>query len=328
MENVLVTGGSGSFGHGFAKYAKELSPKIKKIVVFSRDEMKHLAMASMPETKDLVQFVIGDVRDRPRIDEILKLHRIDTVIHAAALKIVPSAELHPNEYIKTNVTGSQNVLEACLYSDFVEAAIAVSTDKAVCPINLYGATKLIMEKEFVARSITPNKRIGVVRYGNVIGSNASVVPFFRKLIESGATSLPITDSRMTRFWISLRSAVELVVKSIERMQGGEIFVPLLPSMKVSDIALALAPDLPHHIVGIRAGEKLHECMVPAEVGSHLIEFQDHMTICPMFAEPLDYLTNRIGDVGRFASSDFDGYSSDRNSLWIRLDEFHNFISGY
>ncbi|WP_275574988.1 UDP-N-acetylglucosamine 4,6-dehydratase (inverting) [Neosynechococcus sphagnicola] len=261
------------------------------------------------------------MRDLDRLK--LAMRGVDYVIHAAALKQVPAAEYNPMECIKTNINGASNVIDAALEAE-IKRVIALSTDKAACPINLYGATKLVSDKLFVsANNIVGDRptRFSVVRYGNVVGSRGSVVPFFQKLIREGATDLPITDHRMTRFWITLQQGVDLVFKSFERMYGGEIFVPKIPSMKVTDLAEAIAPGIPTKTVGIRPGEKLHEVMCPAEDAHLTLEFSDHYVIRPSitFTSPVDFACNQLSEEGVPVAEGFQ-YSSDRNSLWLTASQ--------
>jgi UDP-N-acetylglucosamine 4,6-dehydratase len=261
-KSILITGGTGSFGRQYVKTILErYNPK--RLVIYSRDELKQFEM-EQEFHQDCMRYFIGDVRDRDRL--IQAVSGVDIVIHAAALKQVPAAEYNPMECIKTNIHGAENVIQAA-FANNVEKVIALSTDKAANPINLYGATKLVSDKLFVAANNFAGEhrtRFAAVRYGNVIGSRGSVVPFFRKQIEKGADYLPITDIAMTRFWITLQQGVDFVLKNLERMHGGEIFVPKIPSVKVVDLAAAMAPELPHKIIGIRPGEKLHEVMCPAD----------------------------------------------------------------
>ncbi len=265
-KSILITGGTGSFGKRYVKTILERY-KPRKLIIFSRDELKQFEM-QQEFNQPCMRYFIGDVRDRDRL--LQAMSGVDFVIHAAALKQVPAAEYNPMECIKTNVHGAENVIEAALANN-VEKVIALSTDKAANPINLYGATKLASDKLFVAANNMAGGRrtvFGVVRYGNVVGSRGSVVPFFEKLVAQGAKNLPITHADMTRFWISLQQGVDFVLKNFERMHGGEIFVPKIPSVRVVDLASAIAPGLGHEIVGIRPGEKLHEIMCPAD-DSHL-----------------------------------------------------------
>ncbi|MGD9970903.1 MAG: UDP-N-acetylglucosamine 4,6-dehydratase (inverting) [Sulfuricurvum sp.] len=314
-KNILITGGTGSFGKQFVKtILSRYSPN--KIIIYSRDELKQYEM-SQRFNHPCMRYFIGDVRDLPRLEKAM--NGVDYVVHAAALKHVPIAEYNPMEAIKTNINGAQNVIDASLRSG-VSKVIALSTDKAASPINLYGATKLASDKLFVAaNNITGGKNIAfsVVRYGNVMGSRGSVIPFFQKLLREGAKELPITDDRMTRFWITLQEGVDFVLKNFERMHGGEIFIPKIPSMKVVDVAKAMAPDIPHKIVGIRPGEKMHEVMCPRDDSHLTLEFDDHYVIKPsiQFTEAADYSRNRCGEVGKSVEYGFK-YSSETNSEWI------------
>ena len=317
--SVLITGGTGSFGVKFiADLLKNHNPS--RVVVFSRDELKQSEMMARAPFKDnrKLRFFIGDVRDRERLIEAMR--DIDIVIHAAALKQVPAAEYNPSETIKTNVYGAENVVAAAL-ANGVSRVIALSTDKAANPINLYGATKLASDKLFVAANNTAGSRItrfSVVRYGNVVGSRGSVVPFFEKLIAEGATSLPVTHENMTRFWISLQSGVDFVVSSLNRMQGGEIFVPKIPSVRIADLARVMAPELPHEIIGLRQGEKLHEIMCPRDDSHLTIEFDDHFVICPTINfndADCEYAINLIGETGTAVTQGFE-YNSLNNNIFL------------
>lgn len=268
-------------------------------------------------TSDVMRFFIGDVRDRDRL--MLAMRNVDYVVHAAALKHVPIAEYNPMECIKTNIHGASNVIDAAMACN-VEDVVALSTDKAANPINLYGATKLASDKLFVAANNVTGAlktRFAVVRYGNVVGSRGSVVPFFQKLVQDGVTEIPITDPRMTRFWITLQQGVNFVLKSFERMKGGEIFVPKIPSMKITDLAEAIAPNLPHQVVGIRPGEKLHEVMCPLDDYHLTIEFPDHYVIRPTIELPqlIDWTNNALSEQGQPVPEGFQ-YSSDRNERWL------------
>ena len=272
-KTILITGGTGSFGK---KYVETLLHRYnpKKIIIFSRDELKQFDMAQS-YNDPCMRYMIGDVRDKERMVQVCD--GVDYIIHAAALKQVPAAEYNPLECINTNIRGAENVIYAAMQCG-VEKIIALSTDKAANPINLYGATKLASDKLFVAANNmvgSRDTRFSVVRYGNVVGSRGSVVPFFEKLLAENAAFLPITDPEMTRFWISLQDGVDFVLKNFERMHGGEIFVPKIPSVKITDLASSIAPDLPHKIIGIRPGEKLHEIMCPADDSHLTIEFGDH-----------------------------------------------------
>ncbi len=326
-KTVLITGGTGSFGKKFIKTLFErYTPK--RVIVYSRDELKQYEMAD-EFNASAMRYFIGDVRDADRLNKAMD--GVDFVVHAAALKHVPIAEYNPMECIKTNINGAQNVIDSAL-ANGIDKVIALSTDKAANPINLYGATKLASDKLFVAaNNIKGSKKtsFSVVRYGNVVGSRGSVVPFFKKLIREGAGELPITDVRMTRFWITLEDGVEFVLKSFARMQGGEIFVPKIPSMKMTDLALALAPQLPMKIVGIRPGEKLHEMMCPADDSHRTIEFENHFVIEPTIKftdSDTNYLKNPLGEEGKKVEEGFE-YSSDKNDWWLGRDEMLKLIEG-
>jgi UDP-N-acetylglucosamine 4,6-dehydratase (inverting) len=316
---ILITGGTGSFGNTFvpmtlAKY----NPK--KLIIYSRDEMKQWDMAKKYGNDDRVRFFIGDVRDRERLYRALD--GVDYVVHAAATKIVPTAEYNPFECVKTNINGAMNLIDACIDKG-VKRVVALSTDKASSPVNLYGATKLASDKLFVAGNSYAgghDTRFGVVRYGNVMGSRGSVIPFFMSIADKGA--LPITDERMTRFMISLEQGVELVWHAFEDMQGGEIYVKKIPSMRVTDVAAAVAPDAQHEIIGIRPGEKLHEQMISAEDSYYTYEYPEHFKILPV-------INNWSSDAARIK----DGkkvpegfvYSSDNNTEWMGIDELRAWI---
>ena len=320
---ILITGGTGSFGHAAVDaLLRDHSPA--RLVIYSRDELKQFEMAQrFPEADyPCMRYFLGDVRDRDRLGQAMA--GIDMVIHAAALKQVPAAEYNPMECIKTNVHGAENVIHAALANN-VAQVIALSTDKAASPINLYGASKLVSDKLFVAGNniAGSNETIfSVVRYGNVVGSRGSVVPFFRNLIEGGASSLPITDERMTRFWIRLEDGLRFVFDSFDRMHGGEIFVPKIPSVRISDVARAMAPELPHDIVGIRPGEKIHEVMCPIDDSHLTIEFEDHFVIRPTItftSRGNQYVTNALGISGEHAQQGFE-YNSGTNPSFLTVDE--------
>lgn len=314
-KSILITGGTGSFGKQCVEtLLKHHQPK--KIIVYSRDELKQYEMAQKFDSP-IMRYFIGDVRDEQRLG--MAMREVDLVIHAAALKHIPVAEYNPMECIKTNINGADNVINVALEKG-VDKVIALSTDKAVNPINLYGATKLAADKLFVAANNLAGDRktrFSVVRYGNVLGSRGSVVPFFQKLIQEGATEIPITDPRMTRFWITLNQGIDFVLKNFTRMQGGEIFVPKIPSMKMTDMAEALAPGVPHKTVGIRPGEKLHEVMCPVESSHLTLEFDDHYVITPTieYSYSVDYSSNALGEQGIPVAEDF-VYSSDVNQEWL------------
>lgn len=313
--SILVTGGTGSFGRRFVrKLLEEHGPR--RLVVFSRDELKQYEMAQeFPESEHpALRYFIGDVRDEQRLE--MAMHDVDIVVHAAALKHVPTAEFNPFECIQTNVHGAQNVVQAALKRG-VGRVIALSTDKAANPINLYGASKLASDKIFVAAnnlSGSIGTRFSVVRYGNVLGSRGSVVPFYQSLIRSGATVLPVTDPEMTRFWITLDQGVDFVRACLDRMIGGEVFVPKIPSMRILDLAEALLPGCETEIIGIRPGEKLHEVMVPGGEGRLTLELDDYYVIEPAFQFwDREAFQERHG--GEEVASDFQ-YSSNENTDWL------------
>lgn len=329
-KSILITGATGSFGR---KAVEVLLTRYKprRLIIFSRDELKQFDMQQeFPESKfPAVRYFLGDVRDSERLMDAF--NGVDIVIHAAAIKQVPAAEYNPIECIKTNIHGAENVIRAAIKCG-VEKVVALSTDKAANPINLYGATKLASDKLFVAANNIAGgqkTRFAVVRYGNVIGSRGSVVPFFKRLLTEGATSLPITDERMTRFWITLEQGVEFVIKSFQRMHGGEIFVPKIPSTKIVDLAEVMAPGKPRKIIGIRPGEKLHETMCPADDSHLTLEFGDHFVIKPTinFTDPRDYLVNALGEKGTSVPLGFD-YSSNNNPVHLSGDKLKALIAAY
>jgi UDP-N-acetylglucosamine 4,6-dehydratase len=318
-KSILITGGTGSFGKEFIKTVLDrYNPR--RVIVFSRDELKQF---EMQQTFDdpAMRYFLGDVRDGPRL--IQAMRGVDYVVHAAALKQVPAAEYNPMECIKTNIHGAENVINAALENN-IKQVIALSTDKAANPINLYGATKLVSDKLFVAANNIAGghqTRFSVVRYGNVVGSRGSVIPFFKKMIEDGAKELPITDTRMTRFWITLPEGVDMVLKSFKRMHGGEIFVPKIPSAYITDLAKAMAPELPIKVIGIRPGEKLHEIMCPVDNAHQTIEFSDHYVICPAitFISESNYKINANGESAQSVKLDFE-YSSGTNPHFLSLPQ--------
>ena len=321
-KNILITGGTGSFGK---KYTEIILSKYKpnKIIIFSRDELKQYEMAQT-FNDPCMRYFIGDVRNESRLIEAM--NDVDIVIHAAALKHVPIAEYNPIECVKTNIDGAENVISAAIKNN-VEKVIALSTDKASGPINLYGATKLVSDKLFVAANNVVGSRktrFAVVRYGNVVGSRGSVVPFFKKLIDDGATELPITDVEMTRFLITLEDGVKFVLDNFERMHGGEIFIPKIPSLKMVDLATALAPSLPHKIIGIRPGEKLHEVMITAD--DSVVEYDTYYVIKPtiQFNHLVDYTANALGQKGKDIGIGFE-YNSLNNKEWFTKDEFLDMV---
>ena len=312
---ILVTGGTGSFGRRFIETVlRQCAPR--KLIVYSRDELKQsemqidLADRFPAEKLACMRFFLGDVRDRERL--ILAFRGVDVVIHAAALKQVPAAEYNPSECIHTNIMGAENVVWACL-TNRVKQVVALSTDKACNPINLYGATKLASDKTFVAANNLSGDigtRFSVVRYGNVVGSRGSVGPLFQRLLDKGARELPITDPRMTRFWITLNQGVDFVLSSLALMRGGEIFVPKIPSMRMTDLAAAMAPEAAIKVVGIRPGEKLHEMMISADDARNTVDLGDRYAIEPAFVE----YTREPLEGGRLA--DEFSYASDTNADWL------------
>ncbi len=314
-KTILVTGGTGSFGHHFADYAlRHYVPK--KIIIYSRDEYKQFVMNDQyKEYDDVLRFFIGDVRDEARLR--LAMKDVDYVIHAAALKQVPACEYNPNEAIKTNITGAMNVINASLAAG-VKKVIALSTDKAVNPINLYGGTKLVSDKLFCAANAYGGEtgtRFAVVRYGNVAGSRGSVIPFFQNIINRGETSLPITDYRMTRFWISLEQGVELVIKALAEARGGETFISKIPSFKITDLAEAMLPGCEKPEIGIREGEKLHEIMVTREDSLHTYEYENHFIVYPHYSWWKD---RDLIPGGKLVKPEFE-YSSGTNTEWLSVE---------
>lgn len=323
-KSILITGGTGSFGK---KYVKTLLSRYKprRIIVFSRDELKQYEMQQV-FNDPAMRYFIGDVRDSTRLTQAMR--DVDFVIHAAALKQVPAAEYNPMECIKTNIHGAENVISAAIEAG-VRKVMALSTDKAANPINLYGATKLASDKLFVAANNTVGRdgpSFSVVRYGNVVGSRGSVVPFFEKLLAEGARELPITHEQMTRFWISLQEGVDFVLRNFDRMFGGEIFVPKIPSIRITDLAQAIAPDLPLRMVGIRPGEKLHEIMCPADDSHLTLEFDDHYVLRPTIKfhhSDVNYEVNAAQERGRPVNLGFE-YNSGSNPHFLSVDEIRSF----
>lgn len=319
-KTVLITGGTGSFGK---KYTETILARYnpKKVIIYSRDELKQFDMQQMFDRAEM-RYFIGDVRDRERLVQAMR--GVDYVIHAAALKQVPAAEYNPMECIKTNIHGAENVIAAALECE-VEKVMALSTDKAANPINLYGATKLASDKLFVAANNIAGghrTRFSVVRYGNVVGSRGSVVPFFKRLLAEGAKELPVTDPRMTRFWITLQQGVDFVLTNFERMQGGEIFIPKIPSMRITDLAESLAPGMPTRVIGIRPGEKLHEIMCPSDDSHLTLEFEDHYVITPSIrfhGKEHDFRVNGLGERGAPVEQGFE-YNSGTNQHFLSVEE--------
>jgi UDP-N-acetylglucosamine 4,6-dehydratase len=326
-KSILITGGTGSFGHQCVQVILDRYQP-KKLIIDSRDELKQFEMAQKfpPSRYACMRYFIGDVRDQQRL--VQAMQGVDFVIHAAALKQVPAAEYNPMECIKTNIHGAENVVRAALANE-VEKVIALSTDKAANPINLYGATKLASDKLFIAANNIAGghrTRFGVVRYGNVVGSRGSVVPFFQKLIREGAGELPITDERMTRFWISLQQGVDFVIESFQRMRGGELFVPKIPSVRIVELATAMAPNIPQRFIGIRPGEKIHEVMCPADDSHLTLEFRDHFMIRPTitFTEHGNsFSPDELGEEGVPVGQSFE-YNSGDNGHFLSVPEIAEF----
>lgn len=321
---ILVTGGTGSFGKQFVRTLLARYRPLK-VVVYSRDELKQYEMAQ-EFTDPIMRFFIGDVRDRPRL--VQAFDGIDYVVHAAALKHVPAAEYNPMECIKTNVYGAENVIHAALETG-VERVISLSTDKAANPVNLYGATKLASDKLFVAANNIVGKRktrFAVVRYGNVVGSRGSVVPLFRRLVAEGAKHLPITDPQMTRFWITLQEGVDFVLMSFQRMFGGELYVPKIPSSRIVDLATAIAPQLKHTVIGIRPGEKLHETMCPQDDCHLTLQFDNHFVIMPsiIFIQHPDYKVNRLSERGVPVAQGFQ-FDSGTNPHFLDVEQLRELL---
>lgn len=326
--SILITGGSGSFGHQYVQTILERY-KPSRLIIYSRDELKQSEMQRLYNA-DCLRFFIGDVRDGARLK--LAMRDVDYVIHAAALKQVPAAEYNPLECIKTNIHGAENLITAAIELG-VRKVIALSTDKAANPINLYGATKLASDKLFVAANNMAGRGgpiFSVVRYGNVVGSRGSVVPFFKERLDSGATCLPVTHREMTRFWISLQEGVDFVLKNFQRMQGGEIFVPKIPSIRILDLVQAMLPSGGHEIVGIRPGEKLHEIMCPSDDSHLTLEFADHFVIKPTIqfhGFNHKFEENSLGEIGRAVAAGFE-YNSGTNSHFLSPEEIRATITGY
>lgn len=323
-KSILVTGGTGSFGKSFvASIVKQFTPR--RLVIFSRDELKQHEMAQNFPTNDypFIRFFIGDVRDRDRLT--MAMRGVDLVVHAAALKHVTIAEYNPMECINTNVIGAENVVKAAIQAN-VKRVIALSTDKAANPINLYGASKLAADKVFVAANNLAGEggcRFSVVRYGNVVGSRGGVLDLYQRLIREGAPALPITDERMTRFWITLDQAVGFVLSCFWMMEGGEIFVPKIPSMGMVDFARAIAPDKDIEIIGIRPGEKLHEAMIPADDARNTIEYDDRYVILPSFPQ---WGRVEVRPKGSKPVADDFSYTSDRNTEWLTDKDIADFVN--
>ena len=325
-KSILITGGTGSFGKKFVETILEKYPKVKRLVIYSRDELKQYEMAQTfsPKEHKAVRYFIGDIRDAARLSRACE--NVDIIVHAAALKQVPAAEYNPMECIKTNILGAQNIIEAALNNN-IESVVALSTDKAAAPINLYGATKLCSDKLFVAANNMKGSRdlkLSVVRYGNVMGSRGSVIPFFLKKRTEGI--LPITHDGMTRFNITLKGAVDLVLFALENALGGEIFIPKIPSYKITDIAEAIGPDCEHPVIGIRPGEKLHEEMITPADSYNTIELEKHFVICPT---NLTYLDKTKEDYllhyGAKPVTEGFSYDSGTNTEWLTAEELRGLI---
>lgn len=320
-KTILITGGTGSFGKKFSKIVLKKYPNIEKIIIYSRDEFKQFLMQNMPEFKlyeRKMRYFIGDVRDRERLK--MAFNGVDYIIHAAALKQVPACEYNPFEAVKTNIIGAQNVIETAIERG-VSKVVALSTDKASSPINLYGATKLCSDKLFIAANgyVGKNKTtFSVVRYGNVAGSRGSVIPFFKRLKDEGAKALPITDYKMTRFWLELESAVWMVLNALENMIGGELYVKKIPSMRIIDLAKAIAPELDTYECGIRPGEKIHEQMIAIEDARHTLEFDEYFIIQP----DAGWWKGGLG--GKSVASNF-SYDSGTNTQWLSVDDMKKLI---
>lgn len=323
-KTILITGGTGSFGNYFTDFVLA-HYKPKKIIVYSRDEFKQFQMRNrLIEYDSVMRYFIGDVRDQARLRRALE--GVDYIIHAAAMKQVPACEYNPHEAIKTNIQGAVNVIEAALDTG-VKRVVALSTDKAVNPINLYGGTKLVSDKLFIAANAysgLKDTRFAIVRYGNVAGSRGSVIPFFRGLVQSGETELPITDLKMTRFWINLEQGVQLVIKAFAEARGGETFIAKIPSFKITDLAKAILPECTLKEVGIREGEKLHEIMITREDSHYTYEYDKHFIIYPHMSWWHEDM--RIAD-GKPVPNDFE-YSSGTNNQWLSIKELGIFLNSY
>lgn len=322
-KSILVTGGTGSFGNAFIKKILQNHPEVERVVVLSRDEFKQFEMSNKPEfaNNPRLRFFVGDVRDKERLNRAFD--GVDVIIHAAALKQIPSCEYNPFETIKTNILGAQNVIDAAIDRK-VHRVIALSTDKACAPINLYGATKLCSDKLFVNGNVyagSHDTRFSVVRYGNVAGSRGSVIPYFKDLIAKGAKELPITNFAMTRFWLKLEQAVDMVLMALGTMKGGELFVQKIPSMKITDLAQALAPDMPMREIGIRPGEKIHEMMISSEDAKNTVEFGQYFVIKPSLRE---WDKNVSFDHGTPVVDNFE-YHSGNNKEWLSIEQMRVMI---
>lgn len=326
-KTILITGGTGSFGTAFLEcIIRNFTPR--RVIVFSRDEFKQHNMAMRyPESKyPFIRFFIGDVRDAERLE--MAMRNVDYIVHAAAMKQVGASEYNPFECIRTNVIGAENLIRAAIRMG-VEKVIALSTDKAANPVNLYGASKLASDKIFIAgnyMSGSKGTRFSVVRYGNVVGSRGSVVEVFKRMIEDGVESLPITDERMTRFWITLPQATNFVLSCFAMMAGGEVFVPKIPSMSIPNLTEAMAPGIKMHHIGIRPGEKLHETMIPIEDNRTTYELEDRFVMESQLDLPIPSVVDRFGDRAKLVDGDF-AYTSDRNNEWLDIPTLRDLLSG-
>ena len=322
-KTILLTGGTGSFGKAFTRKILE-NYEFKKLIIFSRDELKQYEMAQEFKGEKRLRFFIGDVRDKERLERAFD--GVDIVIHAAALKQVPAAEYNPFEAVKTNILGAQNIINIAIDKG-VEKVVALSTDKAANPINLYGATKLVSDKLFIAGNIYAshsNTKFSVVRYGNVVGSRGSVIPFFKKLKENNAKVFPVTDPRMTRFWITLDQGVDLVIKALTVMNGSEIFVPKIPSMSILDMAKAVDPEIETETIGIRPGEKLHETLIPEEDARRTIEFDGYFIIKPETYEFSAFYSPKESNWKQVPEGF--SFTSDNNTEWLSIEELRKIIN--
>lgn len=323
-KSILITGGTGSFGKKMIQIVlAEYKPK--RLIIFSRDELKQFEMTQKwnPSKYPCLEYILGDIRDKERLNRVFE--GVDYVIHAAALKQVPAAERNPGEYIKTNVVGAMNIIDSAIENK-VDKVIALSTDKACNPVNLYGATKLCSDKLFVAangsEAIRSKTKFSVVRYGNVLGSRGSVIPFFQERAKTGL--LPITDNNMTRFWITLDQAVHFVISTLSRAKGGEIFVPRIPSMKITDLAEAISPKAKREVVGIRPGEKIHETLISEDEARNTIQFKECYLVQPNSRLREELLKGKNGNKGEICSQDF-RYASDNNTSWLVVEELQKLI---
>lgn len=322
-KSILVTGGTGTFGKEFARTILTRFSDLERLVIYSRDEFKQFEMSQLPIFKDndKIRFFVGDVRDRERL--MRAFDGIDIVIHAAALKQIPSCEYNPFEAIKTNINGAQNVIDAAIDRG-VQKVVALSTDKACQPINLYGATKLCSDKLFIAGNSyagSKNTRFSVVRYGNVMGSRGSVVPLFLSLKHNQAASIPITDKEMTRFWLRLEEAVDLVLLALDSMLGGELYVKKLPSIRITDLAQAIAPGIPIHVVGVRPGEKIHEMMISTDDARNTLEYRDYYVIQPAFPW---WTAKKLRKLGKPVAGNFE-YHSGNNAQWLSIGQIKKLL---